>query len=483
MLDKKFILSAFGLALMFESAFMLMCAGISVIYQEPDRNAFLYSFAITLLTGGLCWLLNRKGEKEALKRESFIVVTAVWVVMSVFGALPYLFSGAIPGFSDAFFETISGFTTTGASVINDIETLPHGILFWRSITHLIGGMGIIVLAVAILPYFGFGGMQLYNAEAAGVVNEKLHPKITRTAKSLWGIYVLLVGLETIFLMLGGMPLFDALCHSFGTIASGGFSTKNDSVAGYSPYIQYVIIVFMLFAGTNFALFYFLGKGNWKKFVRNAELKVYLSLVGITSAVIAVTLILLDHAPTEESIRAALFQVASIITSTGFVTADYTAWHPYLVFIVFMLMFSGACVGSTSGGIKLFRHMILFKNTRIEFKKMTHPNAVIPLKIGKKSVSSEVVYKVLAFLMLYAAVCAVGVFSLTLVGMDIESAAGAVATSMGGIGPGLGTVGPVNNFFAVPVAGKWILSFLMLLGRLELFSVLILFSPNFWRLKW
>ncbi|GAF05578.1 TrkH family potassium uptake protein [Saccharicrinis fermentans] len=440
----------------------------------------MISSAITFFTGGICWFFNKTNHKVQLKRESFIIVTTVWVVMSIFGALPYLLSGAINNFTDAFFEAISGFTTTGASVINDIEALPHGILFWRSITHLIGGMGIIVLAVAILPYFGFGGMQLYNAEAAGVVNDKLHPKITRTAKSLWGIYVLLVALETIFLILGGMPLFDALCHSFSTVASGGFSTKNDSIAGYSPYIQYVIIVFMLFAGTNFSLFYFLGRGNWKKFISNSELKVYLYITFITTVFIAITLISLDHFPAEESFRASLFQVSSIITSTGFVTADYTSWHPYITFIFFILMFSGACVGSTSGGIKLFRHMILFKSIQIEFKRMTHPQAIIPLKIGNKSISVEVIYKVLAFLMLYATICAIGIFSLTLTGMNVESASGAVATSMGGIGPGLGTVGPIHNFFAVPAIGKWILSALMLLGRLELFSVLILFSTNFWR---
>ncbi len=480
MLDKKFIFSAFGLALVFESLFMLLCAGVAIIYQEYDVQAFLISFAITFLTGGGIWLLNRKEDKEQLKRESFIVVTLVWVVMSAFGALPYLFSGTISNFTDAFFETISGFTTTGASVINDIEALPHGILFWRSITHLIGGMGIIVLAVAILPYFGFGGMQLFNAEASGVVNDKLHPRVTKTAKSLWGIYVLLVAGETVFLMLGGMPLFDALCHSFGTIASGGFSTKNDSIAGYSPYTQYVVIVFMILAGTNFTLFFFLGKGDWKKFISNPELKLFLSIIAIATLTITVALIFMDNEPIERSFRDALFQVSSIITSTGFVTADYTLWHPYLTFIIFMLMFSGACVGSTSGGIKLFRHMILFKNIRIEFKKMTHPMAILPLKIGRKSVSSEIVYKVLAFLVLYMIICAVGVFALTAVGMNIESASGAVATSMGGIGPGLGSVGPMNNFFAVPTAGKWILSVLMLLGRLELFSVLILFSPAFWR---
>ncbi len=480
MLNKKFILNTLGLILIFESLFMLLCAGVSLFYGDFDVMAFVLSFAITFVTGGVCWLFNRKVEKDMLKRESFIIVTLVWVVMSVFGSLPYLFSGTIPGFTDAFFETISGFTTTGASIVNDIEALPHGILFWRSITHLIGGMGIIVLAVAILPFFGFGGMQLYSAEAAGVTNDKLHPRITKTAKSLWGIYVVLILSETVFLMFGGMSLFDALCHSFGTIASGGFSTKNASVAEYSPYIQYVIVVFMVFAGTNFALFFFVWKGNWKKLSGNSEFKIYLLVILVASLCIGTTLYFHTDQTYEKSFRDALFQVTSIITSTGFVTADYTLWHPYLTFVIFLLMFSGACVGSTSGGIKLFRHMILVKNIKIEFKRMSHPNAVIPLKIGKNQVSHEVIYKVLAFLVLYMAIFCVGTLLMTIVGLDMDSAFGAVATSMGGIGPGLGVVGPMNNFFAIPDGGKWILSVLMLLGRLELFSVLILFAPGFWK---
>ncbi len=480
MLNKKFILNTLGLILVFESLFMLLCAGISLFYGDFDVKAFMLSFAITFGIGGLCWIFNRKVEKDMLKRESFIIVTLVWVVMSVFGSLPYIFSGTIPGFTNAFFETISGFTTTGASIVNDIEALPHGILFWRSITHFIGGMGIIVLAVAILPFFGFGGMQLYSAEAAGVTNDKLHPRITKTAKSLWGIYVVLILSETVFLMFGGMSLFDALCHSFGTIASGGFSTKNASVAEYSPYIQYVIVVFMIFAGTNFALFFFVWKGNWKKLTGSSEFKVYLLVILVVSVCIGTTLYFHTDQTYEKSFRDALFQVTSVITSTGFVTADYTLWHPYLTFVIFGLMFSGACVGSTSGGIKLFRHMILVKNIKIEFKRMSHPNAVIPLKIGKKQVSHEVIYKVLAFLVLYMAIFCVGTLLMTIVGLDMDSAFGAVATSMGGIGPGLGVVGPMNNFFAIPDAGKWILSVLMLLGRLELFSVLILFAPGFWK---
>ncbi|MCW3807635.1 TrkH family potassium uptake protein [Plebeiibacterium marinum] len=482
MLNKRFIFNALGRILIFESLFMLLCACVSACYGEDDIVSFLLSFAITFGVGGMFWMFGRNVVKDQLKRESFIIVTAVWIVMSLFGSLPYVLSGAIPSFTNAFFETISGFTTTGASILNDIEALPHGILFWRSVTHLIGGMGIVVLAVAILPFFGFGGMQLYNAEAAGVTNDKLHPRITKTAKSLWGIYMGLIGLETIFLLLGGMPLFDALCHSFGTIASGGFSTKNASIAEYSPYIQYVIVLFMIFAGTNFALFFFVIKGNGKRLFTNSEFRVFLSVILIASLTIGGTLFFRTDMSFEQSFRDALFQVTSVVTSTGFVTADYTLWHPYLTFIVFGLMFSGACVGSTSGGIKLFRHMILVKNLKIEFRRMSHPNAVIPLKIGKKMVSQEIIYKVLAFLVLYISVFIIGTLFMTVVGLDMDSAFGAVATTMGGIGPGLGVVGPMNNFFAIPGAGKWILSVLMLLGRLELFSVLILFAPSFWKNK-
>lgn len=479
MLNKKFIIKIFGLVVMFESLFMLLCAGVSLLYDEPEYIAFLQSAAITFSIGGIAWLTTRKVEKELIKREGYIVVTLVWVIISLFGCFPYVLTGTIPDFTNAFFETISGFTTTGASVVNDIEALPHGILFWRSLTHLIGGMGIIVLAVAILPYFGFGGMQLFNAEVSGVTNEKLHPRVARTAKSLWGIYIALILIETVILMIGGMPLFDALCHSFGTIASGGFSTKNDSIAGYSPFIQYVIIVFMIFAGTNFTLFYFIWKGSWKKVKANREFKVYLGIIMVTTLIIGTTLTILDHFPTEPSFRNALFQVTSIITSTGFVTADYTLWHPYLTFVIFLLMFSGGCAGSTSGGIKVLRHHILFRNTILEFKRMTHPMAIIPLKIKGKVIAGDVVFKVMAFLIMYLVFFCIGVFFMTLVGLDMDSAMGAVATSMGGIGPGLGSVGPVNNFFDVPEIGKWVLSFLMLLGRLELFSVLILFSPDFW----
>lgn len=482
MLNIRFIINLFGLILVFESLFMLLCAGVAFYYGEPDVVAFLQSAAVTFLSGATSWSLTRKVKQDMIKREGYIVVTLVWVVISVFGGLPYLFSGAVTSFTDAFFETISGFTTTGASIFKDVEVLPHGILMWRSITHFLGGMGVVVLAVAILPYFGFGGMQLYSAEAAGVTHDKLHPRITQTAKSLWGIYMFLIGLEIFFLLIGGMPLFDSICHSFGTLASGGFSTKNASLAAYSPYLQYVVIVFMILAGTNFTLFYFIWKNQYQKVRNNGEFQVYLRIIGVATLIIGVSLYFIHGMGVEESFRAALFQVTSIITSTGFATADYTIWHPALTFLIFLLMFSGACAGSTSGGIKIMRHHIMFRNSKLEFKRMIHPMAVIPLKIKGVVISKEIVYKVLAFVMMYMMIFSIGSILLTFFGMDIDSAMGASATTMGGIGPGLGTVGPISNYSEVHVAGKWVLSVLMLLGRLELFSVLILFSPAFWKNK-
>ncbi|RUT77791.1 TrkH family potassium uptake protein [Ancylomarina longa] len=480
MLNWKYVFYTMSVLLIVESVFLFISSGISLIYGEDDFKFFIQAVAITLSSGGIIYLFTNNCSKEIGKREAFVVVSLVWVVFSIFGALPFLLGGYIPNFTDAFFETMSGFTTTGASIINDIEALPHGILFWRSLTHLLGGMGILVLTVAILPIFGFGGMAMFNAEAAGITTDKLHPRIKETAQRLWGIYMLLIGIETIFLVLGKMSLFDAVCHSFGTLASGGFSTKNSSIADYSPYIQYVIIVFMILAGTNFTLHYFAIKGKFSKIWKNEEFRVFLGLIAVVTAIISFTLIYVDHGPVEKSFRDALFQVTSIITSTGFVSADYTAWHPYLGFLIFGLMFTGACVGSTSGGVKILRHLLLFKNSILEFKRMIHPSAVLPVRYKKEMVHKDVIFKILAFVILYFMVFFLGSFAMTLIGLDVTSSMGAVATTMGGIGPGLGSVGPMNNFAAVPDAGKWVLSFLMLLGRLELFTVLIIFVPSFWK---
>jgi trk system potassium uptake protein TrkH len=481
MINWKYTIRLVGLILIFIGLFMMSCGIVSVIYNESDLWPILQASGITIFCGFWAWHLNRNAKSNLIKHEGYVLVTLVWLLISAFGALPFVISGYIPSFTDAFFETISGFTTTGASILNDIEALPHGLLFWRSMTHFLGGMGVIVLAIAVLPIFGFGGMQLYSAEASGITDEKLHPRITQTARMFWGIYVALVLLETLLLVLGKMPLFEALCHSFGTIASGGFSPKNSSIAHYSPYIQYVIMGSMICAGTNFTLFYYAINRKWEKIWTNNEYKVYLGVVFVSALVIALSLALGARYPVEKAFRDALFQVTSIVTSTGFVSADYTQWHPFTIYILFLLMFSGGCIGSTSGGVKSMRHIILFRNSILEFKRMLHPMAIVPLRIGEKVISNEIITKVLAFVILYLLIFTFSSLTLTMLGMPWDSSMGACATTMGGIGPGLGTVGgPVGNYSQVPEAGKWILSFLMLVGRLELFSVLILLSPSFWK---
>lgn len=441
----------------------------------------MLSALITGSAGFVIWLSTRKNKnKELKKKDGYLIVTFGWLSMSFFGTLPFLLSGAIPNFTEAFFETISGFTTTGASVLSDIESLPKGILFWRSLTQWIGGMGIIVLAVAILPFLGIGGMQLFVAEAPGISPDKVKPRIRQVAKRLWFIYLSLTVIECTLLTLGGMTFYDALNHSLTTMATGGFSTKNTSIAYYeSPFIHYVIIVFMFLAGTNFTITYFSIKGRFRKAWKNEEFRNYVLLVVILSVSIAFFVFSSTWEGFEKSFRDSLFQVVSIITTTGYVTADYTEWAPFLKVIFFLLMFVGASAGSTAGGIKIVRHTLLFKNSFLEMKRQLHPSAVIPVRLNGSAVSRDITYNVLAFVMIYLFIFAIGVFLLSFTGVDFDTALGAVATSLGNIGPGLGEVGPVDNFHFISPLGKWLLSALMLLGRLELFTVLMLFTPNFW----
>ena len=477
----KLIVSILGLLLVINGLGMLLSLPFSLYYHE-DWIPIVSASCITIFIGLPSWLfLNKTAPRELKKRDGYLVVTMGWVIMSVFGTLPYLISGSIPNFTDAFFETMSGFTTTGASILNDIEAVPKGILFWRSLTQWIGGMGIIVLAVAILPILGIGGMQLFIAESPGISAEKLKPRIKDTAKRLWLIYVGLTFLETILLMLGDMSFFDAINHSLTTMATGGFSTKNASVAHFSsPYIHYIITIFMFLAGTSFTLTYFMLKRKFKKVFSNEEFIVYLSFT------IGITLILTGfvHSTTlhvfEKNFRDTLFQVVSIITTTGFVTEDYTAWSPLVTMAFFALLFIGGSAGSTAGGIKIVRHVVLFKNSFLEMKRQLHPNAVIPVRLNKKAIQGEVTFHVLAFMLIYFLVFSLGSIIMAWVGLDFPTALSAVATSLGNVGPGIGKVGPLFNFSAIPDIGKWVLSFLMLLGRLELFTVLILFTPFFWK---
>ena len=487
------ILKIMGLLLIIEGVFMLSSLGFSAWY-DPDSLKHLRLFDpihdfLPLLVSGLgisligilLWATNKQLDQNSIgKREGYIVVSMAWVIISLFGAIPFMLSGVTDSYTDAFFETISGFTTTGSTIFTDIEAIPKGILFWRSMTHWIGGMGIIVLSLAILPILGIGGMQLFVAEVPGVTPDKLHPRITQTAKRLWMIYVLLTFVQTILLALGGMNLFDSLCHAFATMATGGFSTKNDSIAGFSPYIQYVLILFMTIAGISFTLHYFALKGQFKKVISNEELRHYLMIITVSTVLITGGLIFISGINTEKAFRDALFHVVSIITTTGFVTSNYLLWPYFTWFLLFLLMFTGGCAGSTGGGIKIVRILLLFKNSSMELKRIVHPQAVLPVRLNGKAISQPIIFNVLAFFLIYIIIFVVGSLIMTMLGLEFESAVGAVASSLGNIGPGLGVVGPVLNYGLLSDPAKWILAFIMLLGRLELFTVLILFSASFWR---
>ncbi len=479
--NSKLIAAILGLLLVISGAGMLLALPFSFYYHE-NWWPIAAAGSISIFTGLPMWVfLNKTTSRELKKRDGYLVVTLGWLIMSVFGTLPYLISGAIPSFTDAFFETMSGFTTTGASIINNIEALPKGILFWRSLTQWIGGMGIIVLAVAILPILGIGGMQLFVAESPGISAEKLKPRIKDTAKRLWLIYVGLTVLEAMLLMGGGMTFFDAINHSFTTMATGGFSTKNNSITYYkSPYIHYIISLFMFLAGTSFTLTYFILKRKFKKVINNEEFIAYLVFTVITTLIITGFVHSLTPYGFERNFRDTLFSVVSIITTTGFVTENYTAWTPLITMAFFALLFIGGMAGSTAGGIKIVRHIVLFKNSFLEMKRQLHPNAVIPVRLNKRAIQSKVTYHVLAFMMIYFLIFALGSIIMAWVGLDFPTALSSVATCLGNVGPGIGNVGPVNNFSAVPGVGKWALSLFMLLGRLELFTVLILFTPYFWR---
>ena len=493
-LNYKIIFHFLGLLLLFNGGFMLLSSLISLIYKDGVTSSLFISGGLTISIGLLAMYNTKDHNKEMNKREGYIVVAFGWIVMALSGTLPYLLTGSITNFTDAFFETMSGFTTTGSSILNDIEILPEGVLFWRSLTHWIGGMGIIVLAIAILPLLGIGGMQMFAAEAPGPSTDKLHPRITDTAKRLWLIYFSYTAAETILLNVAGMSFFDAINHSLCTLSTGGFSTKNASVAYWNdqPIIQYIIIVFMFLAGTNFVLSYFAFKGKVQKIIKDEEFKLYFKFIAIFTIIAALIIYFkadvsksfIQHpmvwGEAESAFRHGLFQVLAIITTTGFVTADYTLWTPFLMIFFFGLMFLGGSAGSTSGGVKVVRHLILIKNGFLEFKRALHPNAILPVRYNNKAVTGDIVFNILAFFILYMLSFIVGALVFSMMNIDFISSIGLAASSLGNVGPALGDFGPVNNYSALPPFGKWWASFLMLIGRLELFTVLILLTPFFWR---
>lgn len=493
-LNYKIIFHLMGLLLLFNGGFMLIAALVSYLYEDGATLHIVSSGLLTLFAGVSFMFITRGHRKELNKREGYIVVTFGWLFMSLSGMLPYLISGAIPSVTNAFFETISGYTTTGASILTDIEALPKGLLFWRSTTHWIGGMGIIVLAIAILPLLGIGGMQLFAAEAPGPSADKLHPRITDTAKRLWLIYFGFTAMETIALKLAGMSFFDAINHAMSTLSTGGFSTKNASVAHWNdtPLIQYIIIFFMMLAGMNFVLSYFAFKGKVQKIIKDEEFKLYMSFIigfSIITALVVyfqadITSSSIEHPMVfgagESAMRHGWFQVVAIITTTGFVTADFTMWTPFLTVVFFGLMFVGGSAGSTAGGIKVVRHLLTIRNAILEFKRTLHPRAILPVRYNTRSVDRTIIFNILAFFILYMLSWIIGASVLAAFGLDFQTALGGAASSLGNVGPAFGVLSPVDNFGNLPSGAKWWCGFLMLIGRLELFTVLILLTPFFWR---
>ncbi len=474
---------------------MLISAPFSWYHNESEQWGILAAGIITITLGFFMWYLNRDAPKNLQKKEGYIIVTFGWLILSLTGTLPYILSGAIPGFTNAFFETMSGYSTTGASILTDIESMPKGILFWRSATHWIGGMGIIVLTIAILPLLGIGGMQLFMAEAPGPSADKMHPRITETAKRLWLIYFSLTMAEFLLLKIAGMGWFDSINHAMATMSTGGFSTKNTSVAYWNgmPIVQYIITFFMFVAGTNFILTYFAFKGRFQNILKNEEFKWY--LLGAVGLIVVLSILILNYqdpnlqtsiehpmvwGKTESAIRHAIFQIVSIFTTTGFVSADFTMWNSLATMFIFSLFFIGGSAGSTSGGVKIVRHIIMIKSSILELKKLLHPSAIIPVRYGGKAVHQTIVFNILSFFVLYMLIFILASVLLTVLGLDFTSAMGAAASSLGNIGPALGSLSPENNYAHLSVGAKWFCTFLMLIGRLELFTVLILFTPYFWK---
>ncbi len=482
MINVKMIARVMGSLFLIEAGFLALCLLISVLYREPDAMAFLVSAAITAAAGAVAALFGKKAEKRFGRRDGYVVVTFAWIFFSLFGMLPFYLSGYVPDVTDAFFETISGFTTTGASILNDIESLPHGLLFWRSLTQWIGGMGIVFFTIAVLPIFGIGGVRLFAAEATGPTHDKVHPRIGVTAKWIWSIYLGLTFAEVILLLLGGMDFFDSVCHSLTTTATGGYSTRQDSIAAFhSSYIEYVVTVFMFLSGINFTLLYLLFlKANVKRLFRDTEFRWYMGLVGFFTIFITTVLMLTSPMGLEESFRKAIFQVVSIQTTTGYVSTDYMTWVPVLWTLLSILMFCGACAGSTTGGVKCIRIAIMSRVVRNEFRHIIHPNAVLPVRINRQAISPSMVSVVLAFTFLYIGIVFASWVILVLFGLDYEDAYGVVVSSVGNVGPAIGKYGPAFSWSTLPTVVKWISALLMLIGRLELFTVLLLLTPGFWK---
>lgn len=473
------ILKILGTILLIETVSFLLCLPVAFIYGDP-AGPFIWSSVITAAIATVTFMISRGSDtKKVNPRDGYLAVTFSWLVFLSLGTLPYILSGSITSFVDAFFESASGFTTTGSSILKEVESLSHSILFWRSLTHWIGGLGIIVLVIIILPSLRITGYQLFSLESS--LKEKIHPRTKAVGFRLLFIYLGLTITETILLNLGEMDLFDSICHTFGTVATGGFSTKNLSIGHFSPYSQYVITVFMFLAGVSYVVYYYLFKFNFRKVKVNEELWFYLATVTITSALLISILITKTYKPFEEAFREGLFHTVSMITTTGYSTSDYLLWPGAASVVIFLLLFAGASTGSSTGSIKMARHLVIIKNIRNIFIKIVHPNAVSQIKLSNKPVSETGNISIISFFIFFFFIFLIGTLILVASGIDPVTSASAVAASIGNVGPGLGTVGPMNNYAHFSDFIKIILSLVMIIGRLEIYTVFILFTRSFWKL--
>lgn len=483
--NTRMVFRTMGALLLLEAIFMAIAMGVSLWYKEADTGIFLISTIITLLAGviGLC--IGRRAESRMGEREGYVIVAMVWVVFSAFGLLPYYLSGQVPTFTDAWFESMSGFTTTGATIIPNLDVITHGLLFWRSLTQWIGGMGIIVLSIAILPIFGLNGMQLYAAEVTGLTYEKLSPRISDTAKMMWTTYVILTVSEILGLWLCGMPIFDAVCHSFSTIATGGFSTKNNSLEFYdSAAIHYLVTFFMFVSGINFVILIYLVSGKARNFFRDEEFRWYTVAVVLFSLLLTIGLYIARPGWTglhmERAFRDSIFTVISAMTSTGYTISDYMYWPVVAWVVIFFLMLTGACAGSTAGGIKWVRLSIILKNGVAEFQRRIHPNAIIPVKLNEKTIPQQTINNIMAFLIFYIFIIVITVVVFCASGVNFDESIGAAVSAIGNVGISIGQFGPSGTYAEFPTVAKWVMSFVMLIGRLEIFTVLLLFTKALWK---
>ena len=475
------VLNLVGVVLIFSSMFMLLPILISFLYKGDDLTALGISFLITLFSGILIYFFTKNQKKIELKhRDGFAVVTLSWLIMSLFGSLPYILSGTLPSFTGAYFESMAGFTTTGASVLSNLESLPKGILMWRSLTQWMGGMGIIVFSIAILPMLGAGGMQLFKAEMPEIGVEKLRPRILDTAKSLWYIYAGLTLVLALLLLAGGMNLFDAICHSFTTMATGGFSTKSSSIAYFqSGYIEVIITIFMFLSCISFSLLFYALRGKLSRFAKSSEFKFYCSVVVVSIIIVTLNIRASEYLSILDALRYASFQVVSIMT-TGFTTANYEVWPVLSQMLLLCLMFFGGMIGSTGGGMKQVRVLLMFKQAYREIYQLIHPHALTALKLNNKNVHKETLGGIWGFLFLFILIAVVATLCMTALGIDIVTSASTVISAMSNVGPALGEAGPTDNYSTIPAAGKWVLIFCMLMGRLEIYTVVIFLVPQFWK---